>query len=124
MIDYLNLGSKTTEVLEEYAVHRISYLQATDPEFSELQQIQNPKLRDAIKFILNDQKNAIKPSQSVALRLKITSGDLIFQNPSPDEPSNAIIRNGSGLEHLTWANKFLEPWEVLLDLGHFISFNY
>jgi hypothetical protein len=58
------------------------------------------------------------------LRLKITSGDLIFQNPSVDEPSNAIIRNGSGLEHLTWANKFLEPWEVLLDLGHFISFNY
>jgi hypothetical protein len=37
LIDYLNLGSKTTEVLEEYAVHRISYLQAVDPEFNEAQ---------------------------------------------------------------------------------------
>lgn len=36
MIDYLNLGAKTTEVLEEYAVHRISYLQATDLEFGEV----------------------------------------------------------------------------------------
>lgn len=50
--------------------------------------------------------------------------DLVTQNPSVDEPSNAIIRNGSGLEHLTLASRILEPWEVLLDLGHHISFNY
>lgn len=56
--------------------------------------------------------------------MKASFGDLITQNPSFDEPSNAIIRNGSGLEHLCLANKILEPWEVLLDLGHFVSYNY
>jgi hypothetical protein len=66
----------------------------------------------------------LKPSQSVALRLKAQYGDLITLNPSSDEPSNALIRNGSGLEHLSMANKILEPWEVLLDLGHYVSFNY
>ena len=45
-------------------------------------------------------------------------------NPSLDDPSNSLIRTGSGLEHLVYANKFLEPWELLLDLGHFVSFNY
>ena len=124
MIEYLNLGPKTTEVLEEYAIHRISFLQATDPDFSELKQQQNPKLHEALKFILADQAANYKANQSVALRLKASFGDLITQNPSNEEPSNALIRNGTGLEHLTHANKFLQPWEVLLDLGHYISFNY
>lgn len=35
MIDFLNLGPKNTEALEEYALHRLNYLQATDPDFSE-----------------------------------------------------------------------------------------
>jgi len=120
----LNLGPKTTEVLEEYAIHRISFVQATEKDFSEHQQQQNPKLRDALKFILVDQAANYKPNQSVALRLKSSFGDLITQNPSADEPSNALIRIGTGLDHLTLANKFLQPWEVLLDLGHYISFNY
>jgi hypothetical protein len=51
-------------------------------------------------------------------------GDLITQNPSLDEPSNAIIRNGSCLEHLSQTSRILEPWEVLLDLGHHVSYNY
>lgn len=35
MIDYLNVGTKSTEVIEEYAVHRISFLCATHPDFNE-----------------------------------------------------------------------------------------
>jgi hypothetical protein len=35
LIDYLNLCAKTAETIEEYAVHRLSFIQATDPEFSE-----------------------------------------------------------------------------------------
>ena len=122
LIDFLNLGPKSTESLEEYAVHRLSFLQATDPDFSDAHLASNPKLKEAFRMVLGE--NPLKPAQSVALRLKASFGDLITQNPSPDDPSNALLRNGSGLEHLSHANKVLEPWEVLLDLGHFISFNY
>lgn len=123
LIDYLTLSAKSTEVIEEYAVHRLSFIQATDADFNEVQLAANPKLKDALRLIFNEQSN-YKPSLSVALRLRANMGDLITQNPSSDEPSNAIIRNGSGLEHLTLTSRILEPWEVLLDLGHHISFNY
>ena len=35
-----------------------------------------------------------------------------------------MIRIGSGLNHLTQVQKLLEPWEVLIDLGHYSSYNY
>lgn len=67
----------------------------------------------------------MRPSQSVALRLNLgDGGDLLSMNPSQEDPSYSLLRQGSGLEHLEHVSKFQEPWELLLDLGHFSSFNY
>ena len=35
-----------------------------------------------------------------------------------------ILRDGCGLEHLEFSNKILQPWEVLLDIGHSSSYMY
>ncbi len=35
-----------------------------------------------------------------------------------------MLKEGTGLDQLDKACKILEPWEVLLDLGHFASYNY
>lgn len=34
------------------------------------------------------------------------------------------MREGSGLEHLEFVNKVLQPWEVLTDIGHNSSYMY
>jgi len=34
------------------------------------------------------------------------------------------MMDGSGLEHLEFANKVLQPWELLLDIGHNSSYMY
>jgi len=68
--------------------------------------------------------NQVKPSQHVALRLTASDGDLINLNPTPEDPSNSLIRHGSGLSHLCQVNRLIEPWEVLLDLGQSSSLNY
>lgn len=39
-------------------------------------------------------------------------------------PSYTIMREGSGLEHLEFVNKVLQPWEVLIDIGHNSSYMY
>jgi hypothetical protein len=37
MIEFLNVGQKSAEAIEEYAVHRISFLCSTHPDFNEHQ---------------------------------------------------------------------------------------
>ena len=34
------------------------------------------------------------------------------------------MREGSGLEHLEFVHKVLQPWEVLIDIGHNSSYMY
>ena len=58
------------------------------------------------------------------MRLSLGDGDLIGQNPTLEDPTNQMLRQGSGLEHLGFSNKVMEPWELLLDLGQYCSFNY
>lgn len=60
----------------------------------------------------------------MALRLSLAEPDLISLNPTLEDPANSLIRLGSGLNHLSQVSKLLEPWEVLIDLGHYSSFNY
>lgn len=60
----------------------------------------------------------------MALRLSLAESDLISLNPTLEDPANSLIRLGSGLNHLSQASKLLEPWEVLIDLGHYSSINY
>ena len=59
-------------------------------------------------------------NQSVSLRLTMNE-DWTAANPSPDDPTNALIKPGSGFEHLEHVSSIMEPWELLLDLGHFSS---
>jgi hypothetical protein len=92
----------------------------TYPEFESSPD--TPNFDAAKKFLVDHHQ--IKPSQNVALRLSLTDGDLITQNPTLEDPANSMIRLGSGLNHLTQAQKLLEPWEVLIDLGHYSSYNY
>lgn len=67
--------------------------------------------------------NQLKPTSSVALRPLIHS-DLMNSNVQSEEPSISLIKEGSGLDHLDKACKMIEPWELLLDVGHYASFNY
>ena len=35
-----------------------------------------------------------------------------------------MLKPGSNFDHLTQASKFMQPWEVLLDLGYYSNFDY
>lgn len=48
----------------------------------------------------------------------------MYANINTDEPSISLIKEGSGLDNLDKASKMLEPWEILIDLGHMSSYNY
>lgn len=48
----------------------------------------------------------------------------MFANTSLDEPSICLFKDGSGIDFLDKSHKMLEPWQLLLDLGHFSSYNY
>lgn len=49
---------------------------------------------------------------------------MIYANINPDEPSISLIKEGTGLDNLDKSFKMLEPWSILLDLGHFSTYNY
>lgn len=50
--------------------------------------------------------------------------DISQINSHNDLPSYNLMMDGSGLEHLEFANKVLQPWELLLDIGHNSSYMY
>ena len=52
------------------------------------------------------------------------NGDLVAQNPSMEDPSASMIKAGSDMDHLCTVSKFMQPWQVLLDLGHYSNFDY
>lgn len=35
-----------------------------------------------------------------------------------------MIKDGNGIDNLDKSYKMLEPWQILVDLGHFSSYNY
>ena len=41
------------------------------------------------------------------MRVAMSDCDLLSQNPSPDDPSNSLIRIGSDFEHLMLASKIM-----------------
>jgi hypothetical protein len=111
-------GQSKAELIEDYALHRLLHTLRMNPEF----ETTDAAFLSARKFLIDH--NPTRPSQNVALRLSVLDGDLIAQNPTFEDPANSIIRPGSGLTHLLHCNKFLEPWEVLIDLGHYSAVNY
>lgn len=53
-----------------------------------------------------------------------SNGDLLHQNPSVEDPSFTLIKAGSDFDSLMKVSKFMEPWEVLQDLGYFNNQDY
>lgn len=43
---------------------------------------------------------------------------------SQEEPSISLFRDGNGIDNLDKTFKIMEPWQLLIDLGHFSSYNY
>jgi hypothetical protein len=48
----------------------------------------------------------------------------MFSNTLNEEPSYSLLKEGSGLDHLDKACRMVKPWQLLLDLGHYASYNY
>ena len=120
IVEYHAAGANKVEILEDYAIHRLIHVLKTYPEFESAND--TPNFDAAKKFLIDHHQ--IKPYQNVALRLSLTDGDLINQNPTLEDPTNSMMRVGSGLNHLIQTQKLIEPWEVLIDLGHYASYNY
>ena len=60
----------------------------------------------------------------LALRVNLGDGDLLSQNPSPEDPSCSLIKMGSDFDNLCKISRVLQPWEVICDLGYFSNFDY
>ena len=50
--------------------------------------------------------------------------EAIQVNSHPEQIPYNFLRDGGGLEHLEFIHKVLQPWEVLIDIGHAGSYMY
>jgi len=114
LIDFHQNGKP--EQLPEYAIHRILYLFDTLPELQNDSQLKDPK-----QFII--ETNASRFTQFTPLRASLCQ-DISQANCHQDLPSYCLLKDGGGLEHLEFVHKVLQPWEVLVDIGHSCSYQY
>ena len=123
IVDYAN--SSKQEPLEDYVLHRLNYMFTVYPEFDDFETCHpNPPNFVQSKTAIKKMYTGKQQIANVGLRVSHGDGDLIFQNPTIEDPSNSLIRNGSDFDSLSQVSKFMQPWEVLLDLGHYCSFDY
>jgi hypothetical protein len=104
------------EQLPEYAIHRILYLFDTNVDLKNDALLKEPK-----QFII--ETNASRFTQFTALRASLGQ-DVAQANCHSDLPSYNLLKDGGGLEHLEFVNQVLQPWEVLIDIGHSSSYMY
>ena len=50
--------------------------------------------------------------------------NIMNSNASQDDPSISLIKDGVGLDNLDKSYKMLEPWQVLIEIGHYCTYNY
>jgi hypothetical protein len=67
--------------------------------------------------------NPLKATSHVSLRGAMLQ-DLMFENSHVDDPSISLFKEGNGIDNLDKSYKMLEPWHLLLELGHMSSYNY
>jgi hypothetical protein len=48
----------------------------------------------------------------------------MYANMTIEEPSICLTKEGNGIDFLDKSYKMLEPWQLLIELGHFSSYNY
>ena len=111
LIDFSS-NSKADQ-LPEYAAHRILFLIDSLPGLQDLQ--------DQKQTFINSLQS--KFSQFTPLRCSLHQ-DASQINSNIELPSFNILREGCGLEHLELVHKILQPWEVLIDVGHSASYHY
>lgn len=69
--------------------------------------------------------NQTKPGQTQHISLRgALQQDLMYSNVTLEEPSICLFKEGNGIDNLDKSYKMLEPWQLLIDLGHFSSYNY
>ena len=69
--------------------------------------------------------NQTKPGQAQHISLRgALQQDLMYSNVTLEEPSICLFKEGNGIDNLDKSYKMLEPWQLLIDLGHFSSYNY
>lgn len=66
--------------------------------------------------------DALNSKALVAMKC-VTQTDITEANVGEDS-SLSFLKEGNSLEHLERTCKMIEPWQVLLDLGHYVSYNY
>jgi hypothetical protein len=109
-------SSGKPEQLPEYAIHRLLYLFDTLPEFSA-----DFSLRDIKQHIL--QASMGKFSSFTPLR-GVLHQDALQLNSHPEILPFNFFREGGGLDEFLDIQNLLEPWEILLDLGHSYSHSF
>ncbi len=67
--------------------------------------------------------NPVKITSHVSLRGAMLQ-DLMFANVHQDDPSISLFKEGNGIDNLDKSYKMLEPWQLLIELGHMSSYNY
>lgn len=97
------------EQLPEYAVHRILFLFDTSAELRN-----DPLLREPKQFIIDT--NFCKFGQFIPLRSSLNQ-DISMVNSHVDLPSYNLLQFGGGLDDLEFAPNFVQPWEIMNDLG-------
>lgn len=79
-------------------------------------------MRDQIAQYLQN-SHTLKPATHLSLRLALNQ-DLMYANTSSEDLSISLFKDGNGIDNLDKSYKMLEPWQILVDLGHFASYNY
>lgn len=78
-------------------------------------------MKEVIQYIRDS--NPMKTGSHVGLRPALQS-DLLSANTNPDDPSISLFKEGIGLDNLDKTYKILEPWQLLIDVGHFCTYNH
>ena len=108
-------------------MHRLNYILTVYPEFREdSSQVDCEHPPNFLNAVAQFKAQTTKKPQttSVALRVNLGDGDLLNQNPSAEDPSFSLIKTGSDFDSLTKVSNFMQPWEVLQDLGYYSNFDY
>ncbi len=69
------------------------------------------------------ESNPLKAGSHISMRGALQQ-DLMHANASVEDPSICLTKDGNGIDNLDKSFRMLEPWQLLVDLGHFASYNY
>lgn len=118
----LNFGG---ESLPEYSIHRLLYILSTNPELVRFRLVLTTFQKDDETLLpvvsLITSTYPLKQTSHLALYKSLTPSNIFASNPDHSSLQSFYTH---GLENLDKSCKMLEPWEVLLDMGQYSTYNY